>query len=104
MAHTTETFGTNLGSRGRLVIPASLRERVGWKEGDRMILIVDEENNVRLVSSADVARQTRGMFAHIAPGVSLVDELIADRRAEAAAEEAEAQEYEAARRREAVRE
>lgn len=31
---------------------------------------------------------TRGMFAHLAPGVSLADELIADRRAEARAEEA----------------
>ena len=48
-------------------------------------------------SSADVARQTRGMFAHMAPGVRLVDELIAERRAEAAAEEAEAREDEATR-------
>lgn len=31
---------------------------------------------------------TRGMFAHLAPGVSLSDELIADRRAEVRAEEA----------------
>lgn len=31
---------------------------------------------------------TRGMFAHLAPGVSLADELIADRRAEVRAEEA----------------
>jgi hypothetical protein len=32
------------------------------------------------------AERTRGMFAHLAPGVSLADELIADRRAEAQAE------------------
>ena len=31
--------------------------------------------------------RTRGMFAHLAPGVSLADELIADRRAEARAED-----------------
>lgn len=31
---------------------------------------------------------TRGMFAHLAPGVSLTDELIADRRAEVRAEDA----------------
>lgn len=31
---------------------------------------------------------TRGMFAHLAPGVSLADELIADRRAEVRVEEA----------------
>lgn len=34
--------------------------------------------------------RTRGMFAHLAPGTSLADELIADRRAEARAEDQEA--------------
>jgi hypothetical protein len=33
------------------------------------------------------AQQMRGMFAHVAPGVSMADELIADRRAEVRAEE-----------------
>jgi ABC-type branched-subunit amino acid transport system substrate-binding protein len=33
------------------------------------------------------AQQMRGMFAHLAPGVSMADELIADRRAEVRAEE-----------------
>ena len=33
------------------------------------------------------AERTRGMFAHVAPGVSMADELIADRRAEVRAEE-----------------
>src|SRR5206468_1997854 len=36
--------------------------------------------------------QTRGMFAHLAPGQSLADDLIADRRAEARAEDREAAE------------
>ncbi len=35
----------------------------------------------------EAAEQMRGMFAHVAPGVSLADELIADRRAEVRAEE-----------------
>lgn len=35
----------------------------------------------------EAAEQLRGMFAHVAPGVSLADELIADRRAEVRAEE-----------------
>ncbi|HZK48744.1 MAG TPA: hypothetical protein VFD74_03990 [Thermoleophilia bacterium] len=33
------------------------------------------------------AEQMRGMFAHVAPGVSLADELIADRRVEVRSEE-----------------
>ena len=36
-----------------------------------------------------VAERLHGMFAPVAPGVSLADELTADRRAEARAEEAE---------------
>jgi hypothetical protein len=36
--------------------------------------------------------RTRGMFAHLAPGKSLADEVIADRRAEARAEDQEATE------------
>lgn len=35
----------------------------------------------------EAAEQLRGMFAHVAPGTSLADELIADRRAEVRAEE-----------------
>ena len=36
--------------------------------------------------------RTRGMYAHLAPGRSVVDELIADRRAEARAEDLEEEE------------
>jgi hypothetical protein len=36
--------------------------------------------------------RTRGMFAHLAPGRSLADEIIADRREEARAEDREAAE------------
>jgi hypothetical protein len=42
-----------------------------------------ETNHRRAVIEA-----TRGMFAHLGSGVSLADELIADRRAEVRAEEA----------------
>jgi hypothetical protein len=36
---------------------------------------------------AAAIERTSGMFAHLAPGVSLADELVADRRAEVRAEE-----------------
>lgn len=40
----------------------------------------------------EAAERMRGMFAHLAPGRNLSDELIADRRAEARAEDREAAE------------
>ena len=36
---------------------------------------------------AAAIERTSGMFAHLAPGVSLADELVADRRAEVRAED-----------------
>lgn len=45
------------------------------------------------------AERLSGLFADVAPGRSLVDELIVDRRAEAAAEDRDEAEYLARRRR-----
>ncbi len=76
-----------LGARGRFVLPASIRKRLSLKEGDRMLLIVGRDGRVTLVSAAVAARNALGMFKHLSRGKSLVDELIAERRAEAAREE-----------------
>lgn len=58
----------------------------------REVLDLDEDEaaKAQLVVNRrrKAAERLRGMFAHVAPGVSLVDELIADRRAEVREEEA----------------
>ena len=82
-----------MGERGRVVIPAEVRQRLDLKVGEQMVLVVQDDGSMRLTPWKTVLRNTRGMFAHVAPGVSLVDELIADRRAEAAREERESREY-----------
>jgi AbrB family looped-hinge helix DNA binding protein len=75
---------TRLISRGAVVIPAWLRRRLGLKPGDH-IFIEAEENGLRLQSYAQVLNDVQAHFAPFAkPGVSIVDELIAERRAEAA--------------------
>lgn len=71
------------------MLPAALRERLGLKSGDRLILTVDSEGGFRVISTHEVIRRALGMFQHIAPGRSLVDELIAERREEARREEQE---------------
>jgi hypothetical protein len=43
--------------------------------------------DAKLEKRLKAIERTRGMYAHVAPGVSLVDELVADRRAEARAED-----------------
>lgn len=87
MVHTSsnqpEQYTLNLGARGRLVIPAPLRERLGLKEGDRLVLTVQADGSLRLISLREQVSKLQGLFKDIAPGVSLADELIAERREEA---------------------
>ena len=78
-----EQYTLNLGVRGRLVLPAPLRERLGLKEGDRLVLTVQADGSLRLVSLREQVSQLQGLFKNIAPGVSLADELMAERREEA---------------------
>ena len=84
------TQKVRLGSGGRVVIPAEVRSRMGWKPDEALrIRIVDGE--VRLESISDGVRRAQSLFRKFYKGEgSLVDELIADRRAEAAREEEEA--------------
>jgi len=78
---------THLGAKGRIVLPAEVLKALGLKEGDPLLLRVREDGAIELLSAREVARRTKGMFAHVAPGRSLVDELLAERREEARREE-----------------
>jgi AbrB family looped-hinge helix DNA binding protein len=82
-------YGVELGERGRVVIPAEVRQRLDLKEGERMVLVVQDDGSMKLTPWKTVVDNTVGMLAHIDPGVSWSDELIADRRAEAAREDRE---------------
>jgi len=48
---------------------------------------VNKPTQSEIARRRDAAERLRGLFADLAPGRSLVDELIADRRAEVRAEE-----------------
>ena len=77
-----------LGRQGRLVIPAEVRRDLGLAEGDRLEIVVRGDGfTVRPVQSrVEAAAALHGMLAAPPDGGSLVDELLAERRAEAAAE------------------
>ena len=75
-----------LGPGGRVVIPAALREAMEVEEGDAILAWV-EDGELHLLSPRVGARQAQAMLKGVLPeGVSLADELIADRRREAEAE------------------
>jgi len=75
-----------LGAGGRLVIPASFRAALGMKPGDKLTVRL-EGNELRIYTYKEGIRRARELVRTFVPeGVSLVDELIAERRAEAAKE------------------
>jgi len=80
------TVRLRLNENGRIVIPASIREAVGLKRGQEVILWA-EKGEVRIATAAKRARRAQELVRQYVPeGVSLADELIAERRREAAGE------------------
>lgn len=79
-----------IGANGRIVIPATIREQLGLKPGDTVLMDV-EDCALRIESyPARIARIQRA-FAHLRnPDRLASDELIAERREEARREEEEA--------------
>lgn len=75
-----------MGKQGRIVIPAGFRRELALEEGDRLVLrVIDGE--IRIMSVREGIRKAQQLVRqHVHPGVSMVDELIAERRAEAARE------------------
>jgi AbrB family looped-hinge helix DNA binding protein len=69
-----------INENGRVVIPAAFRRDLGIKPGDTVVLRV-ENNELRITSLQQrLARAQQWMRKHVAPGTSLSDELIAERR------------------------
>ncbi len=77
-----------LGPGGRVVIPAEMREAMGLKQGDPMLATLGDDGELRLGTLDELARELQSITAKYAPdGVSQVDELIKERRLEAARED-----------------
>ncbi|GAB4471864.1 MAG: hypothetical protein OHK0044_15230 [Burkholderiaceae bacterium] len=74
---------TRIGAGGRIVIPQPMREALGVKEGDDLLLEIDESGlHARSVRHAVKLAQQR-VAKYVKPGRSLAAELIAERRREA---------------------
>ncbi|HET7371265.1 MAG TPA: AbrB/MazE/SpoVT family DNA-binding domain-containing protein [Gammaproteobacteria bacterium] len=73
-----------INAGGRVVIPAALRRQLGLKIGDEVVLSVDDDE-LRLRSFDSAIRRAQGIVRRYVGGEArLSDELIADRRREAA--------------------
>ncbi|MGD0295281.1 MAG: AbrB/MazE/SpoVT family DNA-binding domain-containing protein [Terracidiphilus sp.] len=69
-----------MGEKGRLVIPAAMREALGMVEGEMLDLVVDD-GELRMATRRERLRRAQEWARKvIPPGVSLADELNAERR------------------------
>lgn len=77
---------TKVAEGGRIVIPAAYRKALGIKTGDEVLLKLDGDS-LRIYSRAQAVRLAQKIVRKYVPeGVSLVDELLLERRQEAANE------------------
>ena len=77
---------TKLGKGGRVVIPADYRKMLGIEPGDEVIVSF-KDGEVRITTVMGAIKRAQAIVRRYVPeGVSLVDELIRERRREAARE------------------
>ena len=76
-------YAMKMSEGGRVVIPAEVRKALDMREGDTRVLEL-ANGEARLFSRREQLRRAQALVRQYVPeGVSLVDELIAERRAEA---------------------
>jgi AbrB family looped-hinge helix DNA binding protein len=99
MTHATITY--KLGPKGQVVIPKAIRDRLGLRPGDRVVVgQSDEEVRIRkAVADPDGRRAIlSGLRGALAGGPSLTAALERDRRSEREREERRYAEWRADRR------
>jgi AbrB family looped-hinge helix DNA binding protein len=71
-----------IGPEGRIVIPAAFREALELSEGDTLVASLND-GELNLLTIPAAVRKAQGIVRKFVPqGVSLVDELLDDRRRE----------------------
>lgn len=84
-------YHTKLGEGRRIAIPAEVCKQMGLQTGAPLTITI-EGDGLHVVPYEQIVREVQAAFApYRKPGVSVVDELIRERREEAAREEEEAE-------------
>ena len=71
---------TRVNQNGRVVIPAAYRKALGIEAGDEVILRMEDDELRITTMKRRIERAQRRIRQYVKPGVSLADELIAERR------------------------
>jgi bifunctional DNA-binding transcriptional regulator/antitoxin component of YhaV-PrlF toxin-antitoxin module len=78
----------SIGVNGRLLLPSILRNSLNLSEGDRLLVKFEEEGScLKMAKLQDDIDRAEGLYQSFAPPFgSIVEELIAERRQQAAKE------------------
>lgn len=79
----SEETRLRVNENGRIVIPAALRKALGINSGDELIARVEDDELRITTMRKRLERAQRNVRKYIKRGISLSDELIAERRREA---------------------
>ena len=79
---------TKIDQHGRIVLPAEVRRKLGWRKGDVLTLrLADSELRISTMNDAiDRAQEIVGRYIVGQDRKSLIDDFIAERRHEAESE------------------
>jgi AbrB family looped-hinge helix DNA binding protein len=69
-----------ISQNGRIVIPASFRKALGVDVGDEVVLRLQDDELRITTQQLRIQRAQERARRYVKPGVSLVDELLAERR------------------------
>jgi len=75
-----ETVRMRVSESGRVVLPAAFRKALGIKPGDEVVGSVQGDELRIKTLRRRIAQAQRRVRRYVKPGVSLADELIAERR------------------------
>lgn len=93
-------YHVTVDERGRVMLPADVREKLKIRDGDRIALIFEDDGTMSLKTREVALDNLQGMFKHLAPKDHFAsDDLIAERRRQARMEDREFRERTALHRR-----
>ena len=82
-----ETIAVRVEKSGRILIPSAIRKKLNLKAGSEVLLHVDDAS-VTVTTREQVLERIRAIIRKNPPARSMADDLLADRRCEAAIEDA----------------
>lgn len=74
-----EAMTVRLGAKGQIVVPKAVREQLGLKVGDALMLVVDEQRIILRARPASFTDAMRGLHKEVWEGVD-VDKWLEEER------------------------